>query len=120
MEKESFEDEEVADLLNRHFIAIKVDREERPDIDSIYMRVCQMMTNHGGWPLNVFLTPDQKPFYAGTYFPKNSAYNRPGMMDALPQLAEKFLHERSFVEKVGEQVVKGLKSFCTYSFRQHN
>lgn len=110
MEKESFEDEEVADLLNRHFIAIKVDREERPDIDSIYMRVCQMMTNHGGWPLNVFLTPDQKPFYAGTYFPKNSAYNRPGMMDALPQLAEKFLHERSFVEKVGEQVVKGLKA----------
>lgn len=66
--RESFEDEEVASLLNLYFIPIKVDREERPDIDSIYMSVCQMMTGQGGWPLNMFLTPDQKPFYAGLIF----------------------------------------------------
>ena len=65
MERESFEDGEVADLLNRHFVSIKVDREERPDIDSIYMSVCQAMTGHGGWPLTVFMTPDAKPFYTG-------------------------------------------------------
>lgn len=70
MAHESFEDQQVADILNEHFISIKVDREERPDIDSMYMSVCQMMTGQGGWPLNVFVTPDQKPFYAGTYFPK--------------------------------------------------
>lgn len=70
MAHESFEDPQVADILNEHFISIKVDREERPDIDSMYMSVCQMMTGQGGWPLNVFVTPDQKPFYAGTYFPK--------------------------------------------------
>ena len=70
MERESFEDEEVAELLNRYYVSIKVDREERPDIDSIYMSVCQAMTGHGGWPLTVFMTPDAKPFYAGTYFPK--------------------------------------------------
>ncbi|MGU9546358.1 DUF255 domain-containing protein, partial [Bacillus cereus] len=66
MAHESFEDEEVAKLLNEKFVSIKVDREERPDVDSIYMTICQMMTGQGGWPLNVFLTPDQKPFYAGT------------------------------------------------------
>lgn len=70
MEKESFEDMEVAELINERFIAIKVDREERPDIDSVYMTVCQLMNGHGGWPLNLFLTPDKVPFYAGTYFPK--------------------------------------------------
>lgn len=68
MAHESFEDQQVADILNEHFISIKVDREERPDIDSMYMSVCQMMTGQGGWPLNVFVTPDQKPFYAGLIF----------------------------------------------------
>lgn len=71
MERESFEDEEIADILNKNFISIKVDREERPDIDSIYMSVCQALTGHGGWPLTVFMTPDKMPFFAGTYFPKN-------------------------------------------------
>ncbi|MDI3410299.1 DUF255 domain-containing protein [Bacillus sonorensis] len=79
MAHESFEDEEVAQLLNEKFVSIKVDREERPDVDSIYMTICQMMTGQGGWPLNVFLTPEQKPFYAGTYFPKTSRYNLAGV-----------------------------------------
>ncbi|MDQ7055569.1 MAG: DUF255 domain-containing protein [Persephonella sp.] len=67
---------EIAQILNKHFISIKVDREERPDIDSIYMNVCMMMTGRGGWPLTVFLTSDKKPFYAGTYFPKEGSYTR--------------------------------------------
>lgn len=69
MERESFEDTEVAQLLNNHYVAIKVDREERPDIDALYMSVCQALTGSGGWPLTVLLTPEKKPFYAGTYFP---------------------------------------------------
>jgi uncharacterized protein YyaL (SSP411 family) len=73
MERESFEDEEVAEALNRGFVSIKVDREERPDIDSIYMTVCQALTGHGGWPMTIFMTPDKKPFFAGTYFPSESA-----------------------------------------------
>ncbi len=71
---ESFEDEETAEFLNKHFVSIKVDREERPDIDSVYMTVCQAFTGQGGWPLSIFMTPEQKPFYAGTYF-----LRRPGM-----------------------------------------
>jgi len=88
MERESFEDAEVAALLNEHFVSIKVDREERPDIDGVYMTVCQMLTGSGGWPLTVVMTPDKQPFYAGTYFPKHGMYGRPGMMELLPQLAE--------------------------------
>src|ERR1700741_5173890 len=77
MEKESFEDENIAELMNRNFINIKVDREERPDIDHIYMDAVQAISGSGGWPLNVFLTPDLKPFYGGTYFPPQRMYNRP-------------------------------------------
>ena len=73
MEHESFEDPEIAALMNERFVCIKVDREERPDVDAICMDACQAMTGHGGWPLNAFLTPDQAPFYAGTYFPPESA-----------------------------------------------
>lgn len=87
MERESFENEEVAAYMNAHFINIKVDREERPDVDAIYMEACQLLTGAGGWPLNCFLTPDAKPFYAGTYFPPRSAYNRPGWMQLLQHLA---------------------------------
>ena len=72
MEHESFEDEEVAKLMNETFINIKVDREERPDVDHLYMSVCQMMTGSGGWPLNIVMTPEKRPFFAGTYFPKES------------------------------------------------
>ena len=81
MERESFEDEEVARLMNDAFVSIKVDREERPDIDHIYMTVCQMMMGAGGWPLNIIMSPDKKPFFAGTYFPKETRSGRIGMMD---------------------------------------
>ena len=76
MERESFEDPAVAAFMNQYFVSIKVDREERPDVDAIYMEACQLLTGGGGWPLNCFLTPDGKPFYAGTYFPPQPAYNR--------------------------------------------
>ncbi|WP_324716493.1 thioredoxin domain-containing protein [Carboxydochorda subterranea] len=84
MAHESFEDPAIAELLNRHFVCIKVDREERPDVDQVYQAVCQLLTGQGGWPLTVFLTPDLQPFYAGTYFPPAPRYGRPG----LPQVAE--------------------------------
>ena len=78
MAHESFEDEEIARLMNENFVNIKVDREERPDLDQIYMSAVQMMTHHGGWPMTVFLTPDGVPFYGGTYFPPQDRYNIPG------------------------------------------
>jgi len=81
MEKESFEDPEAAAALNDAFVCIKVDREERPDIDAVYMTACQMMTGRGGWPLNIMMTPDKKPFFAGTYFPRDSRFGHPGIMD---------------------------------------
>jgi uncharacterized protein YyaL (SSP411 family) len=86
MERESFEDQEVADLLNAHFISVKVDREERPDIDQIYMSVCQALTGHGGWPLSILMTADQKPFFAGTYFPKTNRYGKPGLIEILQKV----------------------------------
>ena len=88
MEHECFEDEEVAALMNEVFISIKVDREERPDIDNIYMSVCQMLTGSGGWPLTIIMTPEQKPFFAGTYFPKYSRGNRFGMMELVPKIKD--------------------------------
>jgi uncharacterized protein YyaL (SSP411 family) len=88
MERESFENEELAKYLNAHFICIKVDREERPDVDKIYMTFVQAMTGQGGWPLNVFLTPDLKPFYGGTYFPPDNRYGRPGFPQLLERLAQ--------------------------------
>ena len=87
MAHESFEDAQVAEILNRNYIPIKVDREERPDIDAVYMNVCQAMTGSGGWPLTVILSPDQLPIYAGTYFPKYSSYSRIGLLDILNQIA---------------------------------
>jgi uncharacterized protein len=88
MEKESFEDPEVARLLNDVFLSIKVDREERPDLDHIYMTVCQMMTGSGGWPLTIIMTPDKKPFFAATYLPKTSRFGRTGMMDLIPRIEQ--------------------------------
>ena len=88
MEHESFEDEEVASLMNEHFISIKVDREELPEIDHVYMSVCQAMTGRGGWPLTIIMTPNKEPFFAGTYFPKSGKGNRPGMMQLIPFLGD--------------------------------
>ena len=86
MEKESFEDEEAAGYLNDTFICIKVDREERPDIDAVYMAACQMLTGSGGWPFSIFMTPEKKPFFAATYLPKNSRSGRAGLIDICRQV----------------------------------
>ena len=94
MEHESFEDEEVANLMNQYFISIKVDREERPEIDHVYMSVCRAMTGRGGWPLTIIMTPDKEPFFSGTYFPKNSRGNRPGMMQLIPSIAKNWQQDR--------------------------
>ncbi|UCG76259.1 MAG: thioredoxin domain-containing protein [Gemmatimonadota bacterium] len=95
MERESFEDAEVAALLNEGFIPVKVDREERPDVDSVYMTVAQMITGHGGWPLTVVMTPSKDPFFAGTYFPRESTQGRIGMLDLLPRLSALWRERRS-------------------------
>lgn len=104
MEHESFEDEAVADLMNKYFICIKVDREERPDIDKIYMDATQAMTKHGGWPMTVIMTPDKKPYFTGTYFPKDSRHGRPGMMQLVPDLARAWTEDRDKVEEVANRV----------------
>ncbi|WP_266077589.1 thioredoxin domain-containing protein [Haladaptatus caseinilyticus] len=103
MEEESFEDEDVAELLNGNFVPIKVDREERPDIDSIYMSICQQVTGGGGWPLSAWLTPDGKPFYVGTYFPKRSRQGRPGFIDLLQNISNSWRTDREEMENRAEQ-----------------
>lgn len=108
MAHETFEDEEAAKLLNERFVSIKVDREERPDIDAIYMKVCQALTGQGGWPLNVFLTPDQKPFYAGTYFPKESRFGRPGFIDVITQLFDQYRENPEKLTGIGDQITEAL------------
>jgi len=87
MERESFEDEEVAAALNQDYVSIKVDREERPDVDHLYMSFCQAMTGHGGWPLTVLMTPDKKPFFTGTYFPKTKSRGRSGLLVIVDQVS---------------------------------
>jgi len=109
MEKESFEDQEVANLINENFIPIKVDREERPDIDQIYMAVCQAMTGTGGWPLTVLLTQEKKPFFAGTYFPKQSRYGRVGMVELIPQVASLWTDKRDELLQSAEKITDHLQ-----------
>ena len=106
MERESFSDKEVAELLNKNFIAIKVDREERPDIDNVYMTVTQALTGSGGWPMTIFMTPDKKPFYAGTYFPKHQRWGRPGMMELLPKIAEAWRNDRQKILTSADQITQ--------------
>ncbi|WP_379129850.1 thioredoxin domain-containing protein [Paenibacillus sp. sgz500958] len=110
MERESFEDEEVAKLLNDNYIAIKVDREERPDIDTLYMSVCQALTGSGGWPLTVLLTPEKKPFYAGTYFPKRRMYGRIGLMDVLEQIRSKWEQDGKALNQMGDELLAELQA----------
>ncbi|MFT7589186.1 MAG: hypothetical protein ACI959_001403 [Limisphaerales bacterium] len=99
MERESFENEEIALIMNKHFICIKVDREERPDIDHIYMSAVQTLTGQGGWPLNVFLTPEAKPFTGGTYFPPRSMYGKPSWSEVLQNIEELFRRDRAKIEE---------------------
>ncbi len=115
MERESFEDQEVADILNEHYIAIKVDREERPDVDEIYMAATQMMNNgHGGWPMSVFLEPNElKPFYAGTYFPKEDRGTRKGFMSILTFMSQNFENNREAVDKQANAVANAVVSRLT-------
>lgn len=108
MAHESFEDDEVAELLNRNYICIKVDREERPDIDAVYMRACQAMTGSGGWPMTVFLTPGQKPFFAGTYFPKRSHYGQPGLMELAERIAQLWKTDRDSLLHSGEELMAAI------------
>jgi uncharacterized protein len=106
MERESFEDEEVAIILNKHFIAIKVDREERPDVDHIYMSVCQAMTGHGGWPLTILMTPDRKPFYAGTYFPKKSRGGYAGIIEVLEHVKDAWHDEKDTLVESSDKIME--------------
>jgi len=110
MEHESFEDEEVAKLMNETFVSIKVDREERPDIDGIYMTVCQMMSKGGcGWPLNIIMTPDKKPFFAATYIPKESRYGRLGMIEFVPKVKEAWEKDNENILKSAETITEAVK-----------
>jgi uncharacterized protein YyaL (SSP411 family) len=106
MERESFEDEETAAFLNANFVPIKVDREERPDLDAIYMDAVQAMTGRGGWPLSAFLTPDGRPFFAGTYFPKEPAHGIPSFRDVLDGVAEAWRDRRDELEEQGGRVIQ--------------
>lgn len=108
MEEESFEDEQVAQLLNDNFISIKVDREERPEIDHLYMTVCQVMTGKGGWPLTIIMTPDKYPFFAGTYFPKKGRMGRPGMIELLPAISDAWVNKKDELIQSANQIKKYL------------
>src|SRR5438105_2367796 len=108
MEHESFEDDEVAAMLNERFVSIKVDREERPDIDSIYMQAVQLMTGHGGWPMSVFLTPEGGPFYAGTYFPPDDRHGMPGFKRVLMHVSEAYRSRRNDVNAASTEVVQAI------------
>lgn len=108
MERESFEDQEVAEILNKNYVSIKVDREERPDIDTIYMSVCQALTGSGGWPLTVFLTPDAKPFYAGTYFPKLDRMGLPGIITVLEHVTRLWETDRETLVTSSESILESI------------
>jgi len=108
MAHEDFEDEEIARIMNENFVNIKVDREERPDLDDIYQKVCQIMTGSGGWPLSVFLTPEQKPFFVGTYFPPDSRYGTPGFPSLLRQLSHTYRNDRESIDREAKILMEGL------------
>jgi len=108
MEEESFTDQEIAEILNENFVSIKVDREERPEIDKLYMEVCKAMTGSGGWPLSIFMTPAKKPFYAATYIPKNDKYGRRGLLSILPQIKKLWDSQREKLLSTANEVVNHL------------
>ena len=108
MAHESFEDQEVANYLNTHFVSIKVDREERPDVDQLYMTACQMLTGQGGWPLTIVMTPDQRPFFAGTYLPKKSQFNRAGLTEVLENIINIWNQNPEAILKTTNQVMINL------------
>ena len=110
MERESFEDEGIARLMNEHFVPVKVDREERPDLDDIYMAATLAMNQgQGGWPMTVFLTPDQEPFFAGTYFPPTDRYGRPGFRTLLERIADLWKRDRPGLRAQASEVTQFLR-----------
>ncbi len=115
MAHESFEDEKTAEILNKHYISIKVDREERPDIDSVYMAVCQAFTGSGGWPTSIFMTWDKKPFFAGTYFPVQSRYGMPGFSDLLRTIADLWNTKKAELLESAEEIISHLKKSASSS-----
>ena len=115
MERESFENEQIATFLNEHFVCIKVDREERPDIDHLYMTFTQAMTGSGGWPMSVWLTPELKPFYAGTYFPPDDRYGRPGFLHLLRELSQIWTNERERLQESAESITNHIREHLTRS-----
>ena len=119
MAHESFENEDIAQLMNQLFVNIKVDREERPDLDQIYMNAVQMMTHHGGWPMTVFLTPDGVPFYGGTYFPPQDRYNMPGFPRVLISVAEAYRDRPADIAETGTSLVNELRRLSTTSGSDH-
>lgn len=116
MREESFENEDIAHTLNTYFISIKVDREERPDVDRVYMDALQMMTGSGGWPMTLFLTHELKPFFAGTYFPPDDRHGKPGFATVLNSIALKWFNEKETIENFSQGVVKNMQQL--YSFKQ--
>src|SRR5215217_8065484 len=111
MERESFSNPEVAEQMNRDFVSIKLDREERPDLDEIYMTATQILAEQGGWPNSVFLTPDLLPFYAGTYFPPDDRYGRPGFGAVLTGLAEAWKTRREDVHAQAEEMARAMRHY---------
>ncbi len=120
MERESFENEDIARILNQYFVSVKVDREERPDVDRIYMLFVQASTGSGGWPMSVWLTPERKPFFGGTYFPPDNRYGRPGFGSVLQSLAHAWQQDRARVEESGAQVLEQLKRHSDLSAGSEN
>ena len=119
MEHESFENEQIATIMNDYFINIKVDREERPDLDEIYMNAVQMLTGQGGWPMTMFLTPDLKPFYGGTYFPPDNRYGRPGFPRVLLGVAEAYRERRDAVGEQADQIISNLSQLSAMEGHGH-
>ena len=109
MAHESFEDNVVAKLMNDTFISIKVDREERPDIDIQYMKVCQMITGSGGWPLTIVMTPDKRPFFAATYLPKETKFGQIGLMDLIPRLKHLWINRKQELLASAQQITNALQ-----------
>lgn len=108
MEEESFENEEVANYLNKNYVSIKVDREERPDIDSIYMSVCQVLTGSGGWPLSIFLDDNKKPFFAGTYFPREDRYGMAGFISILSELHHLWNRDKGRITQAADEIIRAI------------
>ncbi len=110
MAHESFEDEEVADALNRRFISVKVDREERPDVDAVYMEVCQALTGSGGWPMTIIMTPEKKPFFAATYLPKSSRHGMTGLLNLLSAISSRWEKDRKALLEHGDEIAFYMQS----------